>query len=242
MKQEKERRKWNSEKLRLFQSLLLTIGMAVLLIWVSLAWFVSQSNIATLVNVVDPAEISIRGPHGETMTALDLSYTNDDKADDGTVTIRRVISIKSSAAYHQLEIVHTTNMKGLTFKLYAAKEANGSDGTTDSTGGSITESNYAYTYNKNDPISGTYLNVGTESNNYRFASNAYHDINYGSYSKVQIHAEPVYWLANGNLAATTKTNTNDTTEETLTYYVLEISWKEDTKETDMFYLLARNVQ
>ena len=36
-----------------------------------------------------------------------------------------------------------------------------------------------------------------------------------------------------------ESNTNVTTKY-LTYYVVEISWTEDTKETDLFYLLAKN--
>ena len=51
MKRKKQGEKLNSEKLRLIQSFLLTAGVLILLIWASFAWFVSQSNIATLVNV-----------------------------------------------------------------------------------------------------------------------------------------------------------------------------------------------
>ena len=52
--------------------------------------------------------------------------------------------------------------------------------------------------------------------------------------------EPAYWLADGELDAAGYQESNPE-QETLTYYVLEITWTETTKETDIFYLLAKNV-
>lgn len=240
MKHQEQPRKRNSRKRRkrilIIRSTLVTVVLLSLLAVISYAWFIDRSNIATLVDVLSPANVAILGPHGEAMTALDMSYTDEDKDADGRVTIRRVVSVASNQDLQQLEIVHTTNLKGLTFKLYRATE-------TETSESGITEAGYTYSYNTAAPIAGAYINQKSENDSYRYADNSKHTFNYEEYetSLVQAHAEPIYWLANGNLEATEcpKDNTNVDTKY-LTYYVIEISWQETTKETDIFYLLARN--
>lgn len=233
---------------------------------ITFAWFADTANIATLVDISSPSIISIKGAHGQEMMELDLSYTDTDKDENGNITIRRVVSVCNDSASHRLEIVHTTNMKGLNFKIYKAAEVandGSSSGDTDDTG-SVTESvnagdtskMYKYSYNANNPLTGSYINVKASSENdgagsdvYRYADNTKHEFNYNEYpsDKVQIHAEPVYWLATGNLQSETKNTYGDDPilaaidSKYVTYYVIEISWTEQTKETDIFYLLAQNV-
>lgn len=234
-------------KRKLIASASVTAVVLALVIGLSYAWFFNQSNIATLISIAPPAPIAIKGPHGNSLTELDLNYTAEDKIGD-TVTIRRVISIENDGTAHKIEIVHTTNLKGLTFKLYSAQEVDASSaGTSSVASGSVTDGGYTYTYVET-PISGRYINAETETGDYKSANNAKHDQNYETNDSVQKHAEPLYWVTNDYLTAssnlvTQDVSSGDNTEGTQThrtYYVLEISWTETTKETDIFYVLAKN--
>lgn len=216
----------NKKKRSLMIGAAVTVVLAALLIGLTYAWFFHQSDIATMVSIAPPSEISIRGPHGKTLTALDLSYTDNVRVGE-KVTVQRVISVSTDAKEFQLEIAHTTNSKDLTFKLYKANE---------SENGTIADGGYAYTLDKDNPVKGRYINLAGNSGNYKYATTEKHNDNYGSYSNVQAHAEPLYWLAD----AYTK-STDEIEKNSLIYYVLEISWTETAeKETDIFYVLAKN--
>ena len=238
-------------KRRLIISAAATAVVLALVIGLSYAWFFNQSNIATLISIAPPSPIAIKGPHGQSLTSLDLTYTDADKDEQSKkVTIRRVISIENGGREHKIEIVHTTNLKGLTFQLYKASEvqnANASDGT-------ISEGGYTYKYDTTNPIKGSYINAALETTDYKSAvensaENSKHSKNYGEYTLVQKHAEPIYWITDNALEAdstivdtTDSASSGDSTEakKHRTYYVLEISWTETTKETDIFYVLAKD--
>lgn len=227
------------EKKKIKRKLLLgafasVVVLIFMLIGFSRAWFVSQANIETLVTVVPPDPISIRGANGGALS-LDMSYNKDDVTTnaDGTktVTVKRVFSVCSDQPKHKLEIVHTTNLKGLTFKVYTA---------TEDENGSISENGYKYSYNAS-PLSGEYINgtgVST-TQNYGVADDSKHKQNFENYPKanVQTHAEPLYWKLTDTFDG--KENTNqDIDRKYVNYYILEISWTETTKESDIFYVLA----
>lgn len=219
--------------------MLIPLFLALILAAETYAWFYQGMDMATLMSVEEPAEISILGPGGSNTTALDLSYTDANKDADNKVTIQRVICVQSAAEAHRLEIVHTTNLKGLEFKLYPATEIKNPQG---SASGTVTDGGFTYSYEKNGAVKGNYINVESGSNaGYKYAENTYHGTNYNNYENVQAHAEPVYWLSEDGLAAD-KGNDVSINEKTnhRTYYVCEISWTETTeKETDIFYILAK---
>lgn len=247
MNDEREKQKKTS-RIRLLRSIAAVVVALTLIIGLTRAWFINRNNIATLVQIAPPSTIVIGGPHGNALTSIDLSYTDNDKDPNNKVTIRRVISVKSDSKQHQLEIAHTTNMKGLTFQLYKAMEV--SDGNSSQGNQSIAEGGYIYTYTPK-AVDGKYINreeITTDNDqSYKYATNAKHHENYGDYNNVQAHAEPLYWLSNEldadkeNDSAENSGTAESQESQYLTYYVLEISWTETTKETDMFYLMARNV-
>lgn len=228
-----EAKKRHIERKVLMRLTIVALVVLLLVLGLSRAWFVNQNNITTLMQVTEPSPIAIRGPHGEALSALDMSYTDDDKHGD-TVTIRRVVSVSSNEKKHKLEIVHTTNLKGLAFKVYAAQEnAAGSN--------SVNAGNYTYTYNADNPIAGKYINEGSSTADYKYADNSKHAFNFDQHGNVQAHAEPIYWLADGEQNGMHRDTDNDSVaSEYLNYYVIEISWTETTKETDIFYLLVKN--
>lgn len=233
-----KKKKQNNGRAILIRSLITMAVIMALLVAATFAWFTDRANMATLVEIKAPTAIAILGPHGESEASLDMSYTDDDVAENGKVTIRRVVSVSSDSQKHQLEIAHTTNLKGLEFKIYKAVETSS---VTDGTAGTVTDGSYTYTYDSNSPLTGSYINLENESKGYKYAANSMHNTNFERYTKVQSHAEPLYWLADDaqDAALRDESNTNVTTKY-LTYYVVEISWTEATKETDLFYILARN--
>ena len=232
----------NEHKKNINRKLLISVGTAVvilllLILGMSRAWFVNRANIATLVAVTPPSPISIRGTHGYTQTNLDLSYT-EDEIKGKTVTIKRVISIATDEPQHRLEIAHTTNLKNFNFKVYAATEED--SGTVSGTADGKT-----YKYKLGSALNGKYLNATEMNNGYRKATTDIGDNFKGDQdNQKQAHAVPVYWLAtdaqNGNSIENTEMY-NQIGAKYLNYYVIEMSWQEDTKETDMVYVLAENV-
>ena len=72
------------------------------------------------------------------------------------------------------------------------------------------------------------------------AADSRHDFNYSNYQNVQSHAEPLYWLETEPTVVTTK----NADGLYLQNYVITISWIEtgSTKETDLFYILAKNIE
>lgn len=220
-------------KKKLIISVAAILAVAALIAGLTYAWFYNQTDMATLMKISPPSNISILGPNGSELDSLDLNYTSDNKDEDGKVTVRRVICVQSekSVQSFKLEIVHTTNLKGLTFNLYPVAE-NGSE--------SVTDSGATYKYNPALLIAGKYLNLDVLSGNYKYANNDQHSTNYNTYSNVQSHAEPLYWLANTPLLADTRTTvTIENKKYYRTFYVCEVSWTETTKETDIFYVLAQ---
>ena len=224
-KQDKDNLTAKKKKIRytLFSTILVLILFAALVG----AWFYYQSDMGTLLAIKEPSNISILGPDGAEMSSIDLNYTEGEKTGD-RVTVKRVFCVQTSAAKHLLEIAHTTNLKGLTFNIYKVSD----DGKE-----SVTDEGHTYKYD-NTAIAGAYLNIDKTESGYKYAKDTYHYKNYGDNDQVQIHAEPVYWLASQPLD-TNKTNSikNGTTYRT--YYVCEVSWTETEKETDIFYILAK---
>ena len=226
-KQDKDNLTAKKKKFRytLFSTILVLILFAALVG----AWFYYQSDMGTLLAIKEPSDISILGPNGAEMSSIDLNYTEGEKTGD-QVTVKRVFCVQTSAAKHRLEIAHTTNLKGLTFNIYKVSD-NGKE--------TVTDEGYTYKYDKT-AIDGSYLNLDKTASDYKYANNIYHDKNYEDINneQVQIHAEPVYWLANRPLD-TNKTNSIKNGKTYRTYYVCEVSWTETSKETDIFYILAK---
>lgn len=219
----------NWKEKRQYTFLIVVIVLVLMLGVVTYAWLFYRNSMITMAPVIHPGSIAITGPDGSVMDAFDLSYSDDEittEADGAKrVTIEREFCVKSTAEKYKLEIVHTTNMKGLTFSLYS-----GNDSKT--------------------PLPGNFLNLDKKSPsqyNYAKGDGYKHNLNFGDYSKVQDHAEPLYWKADGVLdsdkASTVKENiSGEEVTYYLTKYVLSITWIEENKETDLFYILAENVE
>lgn len=221
---------------------------AVLLmgIGISYAWFSQHAALSTLMDILPPDSIKIYpvDADGGEMGMLDLDFKEgvDDKdtvGDDTTITIRRPVKIYSTSPVHQLEIVHTTNLNKLTFNIYPATK---------------TDEGYSYTPPEKKALVGSYINPDPNVPSLAAKENLN---NYKNNDKVEAHAYPLYWLANNSAISNyrqdgwnvviseseDKIDPAKQVEKTYytTYYILEISWQENSKETDLFYIMARNI-
>ncbi|MGM9959015.1 MAG: hypothetical protein ACI32B_07200 [Erysipelotrichaceae bacterium] len=215
----------------------------------TLAWFRYLQQLNTVALVQIPSKITISGANRSEMTRISLELTpDDDITGDGQVTIRRVFCIESTDNFW-LEVIRTTNIKGMNIKIYPVKATNSDlqSGTVKGTDGVNT---YYYTPEENF-LEGSYLNkvenqyLAIQKDNDR----TLHDENYVEGDTVQKNAEPLYWRTENNDSADKKevfNLENYSTVETATdgmdmyyrYYVLEISWNTTDQETDLVYLLA----
>lgn len=239
------------KKKKVFILITIIVSLAILVITVSFAWYYQYAGLATLLDIVPPDSIKIVpvNDQGGDVEMLDLDYNEiyGDKKDSVTkkVTIYRPLYVSSTSPVHQLEIVHTTNLKGLTFDLYWT------DGTK-------------YTKIENalkneNKITGSYQNPLSSNSSLANPANLN---NYKDGDSVEEHAYPLYWLANtvgdkdyvatdnyGKVSievTSTKEKKYDPAKQMdrnyyKTQYYLVISWIETGKETDLFYILAQNV-
>lgn len=220
---------------KIIVSLVSALITLLLLAGLTYAWMAQRAAMTTLLTIEPPDDITIipTTNDGSELTMLDLDFHDnsiyensiDKKDDNGTIHIYRPICIKSTENIHQLEVVHTTNLNELSFNIYTAEkiEVNGKQ-TIKST--------------SENPIPGEYKNKDINTN---LAEPKLLE-NYKSDQTIEAHVYPLYWIAenseadtsNGEIGADGKTYYS-------TYYILEISWKEANKETDLFYIMAQNV-
>lgn len=213
---------------------------------ITYGWIVQNAALTTLMKILPPDTITIvpiSATSGAEVVELDLDYRDgiDRKDENGTIHILRPICVRSTNPAHRLEIVHTTNLKNLSFAIYPATKVSSAQG---------------FQLEAEAALSGKYKNQANPPDGKLALKQTLE--NYQSTDDVaDVHAYPLYWLA---VQCYEKTHIQFTgrpvtsyTERVLdpetktekdfycTYYYLEISWLEETKETDLFYIIAQNV-
>ena len=224
--------------------------MLLAVVGITYGWIVQNAALATLMKILPPDTITIvpiSATSGAEVVELDLDYREgiDHKDENGTIHILRPICVRSTNPVHRLEIVHTTNLKDLSFAIYPATKASSAQG---------------FQLEAETALSGEYKNQYKNQANPPDGKLALKQTleNYKSTADVaDVHAYPLYWLADQcyekNHGGYTGRPVTSYTERVLdpetktekdfycTYYYLEISWLEETKETDLFYIIAQNV-
>lgn len=237
------------KKTRLYFLLFSAVVLTLLTVGVSYAWFAQNASMTTLLNILPPDTITIipvdRNDKNHILDELKLEFHEgtDDTNVNGKITIYRPVCVKSTNPSHKLEIVHTTNLTDFTFNVYLAE---------------IDGKSVRFSRNQSGeciPLVGEYKNQ--KENSPGLAKQDLLD-NYKNGDTVEAHAYPLYWLPTyfsscalplpeGATSVISYTNKEfdsvSGTDKTFyyTYYYLEISWKETTKETDLFYIMAQNV-
>lgn len=233
------------KKIKYLWPLVSVIAVLLTTAGVTYAWFAHSASLVTLLEIQPPDAITITpvGEDGTELAALDLDFKEgvDSKKEDGTITILRPVRIKSTSPVHQLEVVHTTNLNQLSFNIYPVTDKGG------------------HFSDRGTPLSGKPVNPDPSDANLAKREQLN---NYKEGDSVEAHAYPLYWLADScgdkryvqeadKSKVAIEVRSGKSTEFDAakqcdvdyysTYYILEISWQETTKETDLFYILAQNI-
>ena len=111
-------------------AVLAVVAAIVLIIGLSLSWFVGSKSLSTVGKVQKPADLKIMGPNQTAIEPIEISYDpdRDVKNENGTVTIRRAFCVKSNTADQdgknlggqafELQMANTTNVTGLKINVY----------------------------------------------------------------------------------------------------------------------------
>lgn len=206
----------------------------------TLAWLMNRYRLSSIGKIHPPTYISILAPGDTEMQAIDLSYDKSE-VHDGRVELKRPIVIRSESQKYDLCIAHTTNISGLTISLYEAN-ANGSEGNAYLAG--ITEKGTPYYWNKKNDTNlfdvNGYVNKSQTEGRVALSEGDAHNQTFRiteteAYPNVQKYAEPLYWVKTG---CTGEKRTPDDGNY-YTNYILEITWDETDKETDILYVIAQ---
>lgn len=238
-----EAKSWMDEHGNQLRAAFLVIAVIVLLIGLCFSWFVHNESLSTVGAVKEPSPIMLRGPNATEMAQIDLTYDpeNDVTEENGVkkVTVKRAFCVKSTMQNtdYDLYLSRTTNIAGMDVKLY---RANALDTTSEAAKTAdvkgLDAANNPFAWNKVDGnlISGNnfsadrgegYLNKQAGA---MLADPSSSSKTFGDYTNIQINASSVYWKKTG-------LNTGETS---VNNYIIEVTWTETQKETDVLYLIA----
>lgn len=203
---------------------LAVIAVVLIIAALTLSWFLTNNSLSTVAKVDSPAVLKITVPGKSAATQLDLTNDADyDEVDDeGTVYRRRAFSVDSGGNAFELQVANTTNISGLSVKIYRATVKDPSaDGDVKGNG---------YSWSK-----------GVEVTDFKeIESDAAKSQTFDDYEYVQKNAVPKYRWKRFEVAELDKKKENEAAS--MTNFIIECSWPKDTnyKETDVAYLIAKS--
>lgn len=201
---------------------LAVIAVVLILAALTLSWFLTNNSLSTVAKVDSPAKLKITVPGESAATQLDLTSDADyDKvAADGRVYRSRAFSVDSDGKAFELQVANTTNINGLSVKIYRAK-VNDSSASGDVMGN-------GYSWSK-----------GAEVTDFTpISADAAKPQTFGAYGNIQTNALPNYRWKRFEIDDLDK---NGSEAASATNFIIECSWPKDTnyKETDVAYLIAK---
>ena len=251
-------RNWIEDHRAQTLAVLVLLAAIVLIIGLSLSWFVGSKSLSTVGKIQTPAQLKVLGPNQTSIEPIEISYDEsrgDVTDDNGNVTIRRAFCVQSDndenpsagGQEFELQVANTTNIAGLTINVYhvTVNDSGDKSGTVIGLDGL----NRPYSWSeKGSPISFTFINSadGTSSLAKELAAN---DPTYGAYKDVQKNARPLYRYHKFEKKELDGWNGN--TANAATNFIIECTWNpgvvtnadgtkvSNVKETDMVYLIAR---
>ena len=201
---------------------LAVIAVVLIIAALTLSWFLANNSLSTVAKVDSPAELKITVPGESAATQLDLTSDADyDKvAADGRVYRSRAFSVDSDGKAFELQVANTTNINGLSVKIYRAK-VNDSSASGDVMGN-------GYSWSK----------VGEAIDFTPISANSAKPQTFGAYGNIQTNALPNYRWKRFEIDDLDK---NGSEAASATNFIIECSWPKDTnyKETDVAYLIAK---
>lgn len=246
-------RNWIEDHRAQALAVLVLLAAIILVIGLSLSWFVGSKSLSTVGKIQTPARLKVLGPNQTSIEPIEISYDEsrgDEKEDDGTVTVRRAFCVQSNnddnpgGQAFELQVANTTNITGLTINVYHVTVNEPSTTTGDVVG--LDGLNNPYSWSKGKPISFEFIN--RDETNGLAKELASNDPTYGTYKDVQKNARPLYRyhkFEEGELDGGEDGKANAATN-----FIIECTWNpgivtvngktvSNVKETDMVYLIAR---
>lgn len=247
-------RNWIENRRAQALAVLILLAAIVLIIGLSLSWFVGSKSLSTVGKIQTPAQLKIMGPNQTSIEPIEISYDEsrgDEKKDDGTVTVRRAFCVQSDngdpaagGQAFELQVANTTNITGLTINVYHVTVNDPSN--TSGTVVGLDGLNQPYSWSKEGaPIEFDFINSADGTLAKELEKN---DPTYGSYVNVQKNARPLYRYQ--KFAESGLDGWNGNTANAATNFIIECTWNpgvvtvngktvSNVKETDMVYLIAR---
>lgn len=238
-------------------AVLILLAAIVLIIGLSLSWFVGSKSLSTVGKIQTPAQLKIMGPNQTSIEPIEISYDEsrgDVKNSNGTVTVRRAFCVQSDngdpaagGQAFELQVANTTNITGLTINVYHVTVNESSATKGDVVGLDGLNRTYSWSKKSSTPIEFAFINFadGTSALAKELEAN---DPTYGSYVNVQENARPLYRYH--KFAKSGLDGWNGKTANAATNFIIECTWNpgvvtvngktvSNVKETDMVYLIAR---
>lgn len=212
------------------------IAAVLLLLALTLSWFLTNSELSTVGKVDAPADLKILGPNETATEQLDLTYdadSDDAKTEQGYVVRRRAFCVESGKSddkkkkAFELQVANTTNIKGLDVHVYRV-HVNNKDASGDVVG--YDGLNKKYSWSNSDEVTGfTSIEPGKAKSE-----------TFGKYTYVQSNAQPVYRWKQFSVDDLNRTDIKDPADAT--NFIIEYSWPKDqnSKESDVAYLIAKS--
>ena len=202
--------------------------VVVLCMGLTYTWFVGNQSASTVAKVAKPSKLQILGPNSTSIEQLDLSYDASNIDSEKKVTVRRGFCVESGGEGFELQVANTTNISGIEIKVYRV-----------TVGGTkkdlVVDS--STTWDKNGEAIGFTVINDSNSDGIANTPTGNNDETFGNFTSVQANAAPLYRY---HSFSTGDLDMNGDTAADVTNFIIEISWTESMKETDMVYLIAKN--
>lgn len=203
---------------------LAVIAVVLIIAALTFSWFLTNNSLSTVAKVDSPAELKITVPGESAATQLDLTNDADyDKvAEDGRVYRSRAFSVDSGGKAFELQVANTTNISGMSVKIYRATVNKNPSDSGDVKGN-------GYSWNKGAEVTG-FTSID---------SDAAKSKTFGDYGSIQANALPSYRWKRFEVADLDK---NGSEAASVTNFIIECSWPQadNYKETDVVYLIAKS--
>ncbi len=210
------------------------LAVAVLVMGLTFTWFVGSESASTVAKVREPSRLRILGPNETSIEQVDLSYDTSNIDSNKKVTVRRGFCVESGGDAFELQIANTTNISGLSINVYRVTV----NGINES--GDVVESGSYSWSKKGSEIGFDFINKDSSFKQYDIANAvASGDPTFGDYTNVQQNAAPLYRYHTFGLDELDEDSSGNPAD--VTNFIIELTWTESVKETDIVYLIARNI-
>ena len=251
-------RNWIEDHRAQTLAVLVLLAAIVLIIGLSLSWFVGSKSLSTVGKIQTPAKLKIMGPNQTSIEPIEISYDEsrgDVTNSDGTVTIRRAFCVQSDndengGQAFELQVANTTNIAGLIINVYRVTVNDPSDKSGTVVGLDGLNRPYSWSVvkdSKDSPVKFTFINADQTGNLAKELAD--NDPTYGTYTDVQKNARPLYRYH--KFEKNDLDGYKDEKANAATNFIIECTWNpgvvtkadgtkvSNVKETDMVYLIAR---